>query len=124
MHVYLTEDQAFAIYAAHVANAIYIEATHRVPWSILAVPHEELRILLASPSYFVRLFGDLQDRPPYIDPARAFTLPERIIAGDGLVCDPRVGYRFLSGESLDRRREPDRRDRRGNARADRPVDVT
>ena len=34
LHVYLTEDQAFAIYAAHVANAIYIEATRRVPWSI------------------------------------------------------------------------------------------
>ena len=98
LRVYLTEDQAFSIYAAHVANAIYIEATRRVPWSILTVPREELRILLASPSYFVRLFGDLADRPKYIDPARAFTLPERAAtAGDGLVCDPRVGYRFLSG---------------------------
>src|SRR4051812_12515284 len=95
--VYLTEDQAFGIYAAHVANAIYLEATRRVPWSILTVPREELRILLASPSYFVRLFGDLPDRPQYIDPARAFTLPERVLANDGLVCDPRVGYRFLSG---------------------------
>jgi hypothetical protein len=97
--VYLTEDQAFGIYAAHVANALYIEAARRVPWSIVGVPHEELRILLASPSYFVRLFGKLSDAPPYIDPARAFTLPQRVLVGDGLVCDPRVGYRFLSGAS-------------------------
>jgi hypothetical protein len=95
--VYLTEDQAFGIYAAHVANALYLEGTRRVPWSIVGVPREELRILLASPSYFVRLFGRLADAPSYIDPARAFTLPERVIVGDGLVCDPRVGYRFLSG---------------------------
>jgi hypothetical protein len=97
--VYLTEDQAFGIYAAHVANALYIEAVRRVPWSIVGVPREELRILLASPSYFVRLFGKLDDAPSYIDPARAFTLPERVTLGDGLVCDPRVGYRFLSGAS-------------------------
>jgi hypothetical protein len=98
--VYLTEEQAFGIYAAHVAHALYLEAARRVPWSIVETPREELRILFASPSYFVRLFGKLpSDAPSYLDPARAFTLPERVIAGDGLVCDPRVGYRFLSGAS-------------------------
>ena len=96
---YLTEDQAFGIYAAHVAHAIYLEATRRVPWSIVSVPHEELRILLASPSYFVRVFGKAPFLPPHIDPARAFTLPPRVLLADGLVCDPRVGYRFLSGET-------------------------
>ena len=97
-NVYLTEDEAFGIYAAHVAHAIYLEATRRVPWSIVGVPLDELRILLASPSYFVRLpEKPVEFWPHHPDPARVFRLPQRAAFGDGLVCDPRVGYWFLSG---------------------------
>ena len=97
--VYLRESEAFGIYAAHVAHALYLEVTGRVPWSLVTVPDEELQVMFASPSYFVRAAGDLLPTGRPNDPAHTFVLPERAWFGDGMICDPRAGYRFLTGFS-------------------------
>ncbi len=41
--MFLTANQAFEIYAAHVAHVLYLEATGELPWSILDLPSAELQ---------------------------------------------------------------------------------
>lgn len=99
---FLTEVQAFDIYAAHVAHVFYLEVTRQVPWSILNRPPVELKELLASERYHARIvapqnqwsisFGDFR---PYQD---FQLLPERFL-DVSTICDPRVGYLFLRGEN-------------------------
>ena len=74
--VYLRESEAFGIYAAHVAHVLYLEVTGRVPWSIVTVPDQELQVLLASPSYFVRAVGPLYATARTMNPLHVFTLPD------------------------------------------------
>lgn len=104
--LFLTADQAFDLYAAHVAHAFALEATGAVPWSIVDLPAAERHELLASPRYHAIILPDavgLGSEPYYpahIRPGRDYQLPARVqnTAGPmGLCCDPRVGYWFLRG---------------------------
>jgi hypothetical protein len=97
---YFTEEQAFDVYAAHVAHVLHVEAAHLVPWSIQARPPIELDQLLASSSYFARLgvSKSANQYPAGIQANRDFTeTPEDSGLGEW-IGDPRVGYDFLSGK--------------------------
>lgn len=96
--IYLSEREAFDIYAAHAAHALYLEIRGLVPWSILGLPLTELRAFFASYNYQSTIPAGTSHLPPGIEPGRDFQLPHRHIVGDGLNCDPREGYRFASGE--------------------------
>jgi len=97
--MYLTQEQASDIYLAHLAHALYLEITNALPWSILQLPSLQLKELFASKSYHSRILPTLsQAYPPPIQADRDFQLPFRA-GSDGLVCDPRVAYRFLRGET-------------------------
>jgi len=96
---YLSADEAFDIYAAHVAHVFYLEATNRVPWSVTNLPPQELEELLASYSYHSKIMPSLETGyPPHIRAGRDFRRPFREYGADALVCDPRGGYRFIRGE--------------------------
>ncbi|MGA2497648.1 MAG: hypothetical protein ABSH20_07890 [Tepidisphaeraceae bacterium] len=98
---YFTSDQAFDVYAAHVAHVIQVEAAKLVPWSIQGLPPAELEHLLASSSYFARI-GTCTGGNTYpagIQPNRDFQeVPEDGGLGEW-IGDPRVGYDFLSGKT-------------------------
>jgi hypothetical protein len=102
--MFLTAQEAFDIYAAHVAHVFYLEATNKVPWSILNLPEIELAELLRSDRYHMRIVDSSIDHswyPSHIQPNRDFQLPYRCFDsnnGSGLVCDPTVGFRFLHGD--------------------------
>ena len=104
--MFLTANQAFDIYAAHVAHVFFLEATGAVSWSILDLPSAELQELLCSDRYHVRILSTplATDPVPYypahIRPGRDFQLPFRVqmtVKPIGLCCDPRIGYRFIRG---------------------------
>jgi len=97
---FFTSDQAFDIYAAHVAHVLYVEAKHLVPWSIQNRPAVELDVLLASPAYFARIRPSARtDYPAGIKASRDFTeAPENHGLGEWLG-DPRIGYDFLAGKT-------------------------
>ncbi len=106
-NMFLTADEAFDIYAAHVAHVFYLEATRALPWSVLGLPSVELEELLSSDRYHSRIvpssLATASDPyyPSHIRPDRDFQLPYRVnlTHGVGLVCDPRDGYRFLHGDN-------------------------
>jgi hypothetical protein len=112
VNMFLTAEEAFDIYAAHVAHILYLEATSRVPWSILALPPTELEEMLWSERYHSRILPSTLATssdpyyPAHIQPNRDFQLPYRNLftMGVGLNCDPRVGYRFIRGETSTARR--------------------
>jgi hypothetical protein len=104
--MFLTANQAFDTYAAHVAHVFYLEATGAVPWSILDLPSAEMQELLSSDRYHVRILNTplASDPVPYypahILPLRDFQLPYRVqmtAKPIGLCCDPRMGYWFIRG---------------------------
>jgi hypothetical protein len=99
--VYVPAQQAFDIYAAHVAHALYLEITGTVPWALRTMPPEESAEILSSDHYFARIIPAPGQRfPADIQANRDFQLPPRARpGGDALVCDPRVGERFLRGET-------------------------
>lgn len=98
---YYTNDQAFDVFAAHVAHILYLEATSAVPWTILRRPNREIAELLSSFNYFSRILHP---------PIRSFTLPVQIQENRDfstryrtesqfaeIECDPRVAYNFVRG---------------------------
>lgn len=100
--MFFTADEAFDLYAAHVAHVLFLEATRAVPWSILDLPALELGELLWSDRYHTPIL----DRHPYpapyypshIRPGRDFQQPSRMIFDvTGVECDPRVSWQFLRG---------------------------
>lgn len=97
--IYLSEVEAFDVYAAHVAHALVVEIQSLVPWSILELPSTELRELFASYNYHSVISAppDYPFLPAEILPGRDFELPHRHVVGDGLQCDPRAGYEFIRG---------------------------
>ncbi|HYO60780.1 MAG TPA: hypothetical protein VEU29_02655 [Actinomycetota bacterium] len=112
--MFLTAAEAFEIYAAHVAHVFYLEATGRVGWSILDLPSAELQELLSSDRYHTRILDTpLATAPePYypahIRPNRDYQLPYRVqVSGRplGLLCDPRIGWRFLRGTNSSTRED-------------------
>jgi hypothetical protein len=99
--VYVPTAEAFDIYAAHVAHALDLEIRGTVPWTLRTMPTEESAEILSSDRYFARILPAPGQRfPPAIQANRDFQLPARARpGGDALVCDPRVGERFLRGET-------------------------
>jgi hypothetical protein len=97
---YFTADQAFDVYAAHVAHVLYVEANRLVPWSIASRSATELDVLLAGEHYFSRIKPSAAtDYPVGIQANRDFKeTPENDALGE-LNGDPRVGYDFLSGKT-------------------------
>lgn len=105
--IFFTADQAFDVFAAHVAHALHLEATEAVPWSLYRLPGAELAELLSSDRYHSRILPSTRDDPsdPYypshIRPGRDFQLTYQAygVTGRALNCDPRIGYRFVRGAS-------------------------
>ena len=99
--VFFTADEAFDMYAAHVAHVLYVEAKRLVPWSIQSRPAAELDQLLASGSYFARIIPSPapNEYPAGIQANRDFQeAPENEDLAE-LIGDPRIGFDFLSGKT-------------------------
>lgn len=96
---YFTASEAFDVFAAHAAHALYIDLKHKVPWHLLDLPPVELERLLASSSYHSVIPSTTRSRlPTSILAGRDFQgHPDRANVPWELVCDPRDGYLFLSG---------------------------
>ncbi len=95
-----TPSQAFDVFAAGVAHALALEVRGAVPWSLLDMPETELRELFDSTSYVSRIMPgyDYMLQAPFrsnfdflsaVQPSTSYAF----------VCDPRVGYRFVRGET-------------------------
>lgn len=115
--MYLTQEEAFDSYAVHLAHVLYLEATRRVPWSIFALPPDELAQFTSSDRYQSRIvpiytphsveeeesYYRTQGYPEHIRPNRDFQLPFRInnleSRGIGLLGDPRDGFNFMTGRN-------------------------
>jgi hypothetical protein len=106
--MFLTAEEAFDVYAAHVAHAFHLECSNAVSWSLFDLPSAERHELLSSDRFHVRILptalAGASDPyyPPHISPGRDFQLPYRVqITGGpmGLSCDPRAGYRFIRGRN-------------------------
>ena len=119
--IYYTRDEAFDIYAAHVAHVLWTEVHGGLPWSILDSTTEEMGEILRSDRYFSYISVDPAEpveesvtERPWVDPGDAAPyLPPGIVAGRdfmgmpesasaiyGVLCDPRDGYEFLSRRGL------------------------
>lgn len=109
LRVYAQAEEAFDVFAAHVAHVLYVEARGLVPWKIHMLPNDEIQQLLSSENYFSVIAA-----PPPLRPDRLerLTYPEGIAASRDYqqrpqsltpeaVCDPRVGFRFLQGTSAE-----------------------
>jgi len=97
---YFTADQAFDVYAAHVAHSLRVEVERLVPWSLTARPPAELAAIFSSASYSAPI-GPSRNTgyPAGIRPGRDFMeAPENAGLGE-LDGDPRVGFRFVTGET-------------------------
>ncbi len=98
---YLSQAEAFDIYAAHLANSLNVEASHRVPWSMLDNPPEENKVILDSAYYHSRIAFSGMGRPASFE----FYPPETSYQNfpsqsyPTISCDPRVALRFLTGEN-------------------------
>lgn len=102
--MYLTAEQAFDVFAAHVAHVLFVEARHMVPWSVAQSSNGELDQLLASYNYqsIIRPSGE-SNYPTGIEPARDYQQTTASDATSALLCDPRVGYRFMTGTLAEHR---------------------
>lgn len=95
---FLAVDEAFDVYAAHVAHVLYLEATNKVPWSIGCRPLGELVYLLASDRYQTPISASTGNNyPAHIQAGRDFHTPFYTNNAPALSCDPREGYRFMTG---------------------------
>lgn len=109
--MFLTAEEAFDLYAAHVAHVFFLEATRAVPWSILDLPALELAELLFSNRYHTRIldtgFAPAPYYPAHIRPNRDFQQPYRTVLSDvtTITCDPRVPWRFIRGIRSTARRD-------------------
>jgi hypothetical protein len=108
IQMFFTANQAFDTYAAHVAWTIYVEVNHLVPWSILNHPPVELAELFDARRHHTRFparsfvhasgYQNPADYPTHILDGRDYwNATSRKSAAWEAVCDPRVGYQFLSG---------------------------
>ena len=99
--IYISENEAFDMYAASVAQAIYIESNNLVPWSLRNNPPAENEAILDSSQYFSIItsdgLGSLSVVRRRFSPGTSYRLPAWHYASEALSCDPRVPYNFLSG---------------------------
>jgi|GEM_PF-1149006 len=104
--LFLTADEAFHIYAAHVAWALFLEAKNLLPWSLVSQSTQGREEILASYRYHSRIKPSQYDQqsyyPAHIQPDRDFQSPYQEALHNGVYrCDPRVGYWFVTGQSAD-----------------------
>jgi hypothetical protein len=96
--IYFSQNEAFDVYAAQLANAIYLEVTGSVPWSLLDYSPTELDILFNSTSLLQPIRPSQQTYyPSYITVGTDFQETARDSNSPHYLCDPREGYRFVSG---------------------------
>ena len=109
IQLFFTANQAFDTYTAHVAWILYVEVNHLVPWSLFDHPASELAEFFDSRRYHTRfppqsavnnsVYANPQDYPTNIQAGRDFwNATTRRNAAWEAVCDPRIGYQFLSGK--------------------------
>lgn len=87
---YLTDRQAEDIYLVHVAHALALEQQRRTPWRLWRLPRAELDVLLGPDAYVSRVRNVAGE-------VTGYGLPDQNLSNRGLDCDPRVGWRFISG---------------------------
>ncbi len=97
-YTYLTKNEAFDVYAAHVAHALYLESEGLVPWSIASRPGTELNELLSSDRYHTIIdLSANKNYPTHIKPGQDFQSAFRAKQVGVFHCDPRVGFDFITG---------------------------
>ncbi|MBI4703235.1 MAG: hypothetical protein HY744_19130 [Deltaproteobacteria bacterium] len=107
MDLYFTRDQAFEVYAAHLAWALYLEAEgvakNMIHWKLMDMTPTEREELLCSYRYHARIKPPVPQKayPPLISPGQSFQPLYENQRRGVLRGDPRVGYKFLAGLSKD-----------------------
>lgn len=97
---YLTEAQALDVYLAHVAHALALEYGQILPWRLHKIPTAELVEIFSPGAYAhpIPTNANSIQYPPGMRPGQGYRLPFRQSQTAGFVCDPRVGYRFMTGQ--------------------------
>jgi hypothetical protein len=97
---YFTAEQAFDVFAAHAAHALYVEFHRLVPWSLMTRPPAELAVLFSSTSYH-SIIGKSANTsyPSGIQPGRDFMEAPENNALAEFNGDPRTGFNFLTGKT-------------------------
>ncbi len=101
--IFISAEEAFDMYAAFIAQAIYLEANRLVPWSLLDNPTPENQSILDSSQYFsvITVYREgetLSDVRGRYRPGTAYQSPAWQMGSASLLnCDPRIPYLFLNG---------------------------
>jgi hypothetical protein len=97
---YFTAEQAFDVFAAHAAHALYVEFHRLVPWSLTTRPPAELAVFFSSTSYH-SIIGKSANTsyPSGIQPGRDFMEAPENNALAEFNGDPRTGFNFLTGKT-------------------------
>ncbi|QQR81658.1 MAG: hypothetical protein IPJ69_06015 [Deltaproteobacteria bacterium] len=96
--VYITAQQAFDIYATHIAWFLTTEVNGSIPWSLYQFSREELKELLQSDHYFALIASSgVGGYPSGITPHHDYQLLPQKRNHPSISCDPRVAYHFLLG---------------------------
>lgn len=100
--VYFTSQRALTTYLAHVAHALYLEASNALPWKLFARPDEEIQEILSSERYFapIKPLPEGNVLPSQIKAGRDYQLLNEYRRSLAALCDPRVGYTFAQGQNL------------------------
>lgn len=95
---YWSTEEAFDVFAAHVAHALYLEAEDKVPWRLSDHPPLEIQEILSSDRYYgIILAAPYNYYPDHIQPGRDYQGQAGAKDFAILRCDPRVGYHFMRG---------------------------
>ncbi len=100
--LYITADEAFDMYAAYIAQSIYLEGNRLVPWSLLDNPAAENQAILDSSQYFSIITetgeGIVSLVRERFRPGTAYQSPAWQYGTRSILnCDPRIPYLFLNG---------------------------
>ncbi|QQR81479.1 MAG: hypothetical protein IPJ69_05000 [Deltaproteobacteria bacterium] len=107
---YISAQQAFDLYSAHIAWFLFTETNPEIiPWSLYQFTQTELAELLSSQNYFNIITSSMyteEDYPERILPGRDYQFVSHRALMASVSCDPRNGYGFLVGTNT---RASDRR---------------
>jgi len=96
---YMTAKQAEDVYLAHVAHALALEYNGALPWKLRDLPAAELAEILSPEAYHQPIPNNSSaiSYPSGMGPGVGYRLPFRQSQAGSMVCDPRQGYRFMTG---------------------------
>ncbi len=96
---YMTAAQAQDVYLAHVAHALALEYSGMLPWKLRELPAAELAEILSPEAYHQPIPNNSPglSYPNGMGPGVGYRLPFRQSQAGSMVCDPRDGYRFMTG---------------------------